>query len=498
MKPLDQLILSPESWRPIEPVTGRSSNRTSERELERIPTHVILGQGRLAVKLWDYSPFGLAFLSAHGPDESQQFRKGDSLKIRFHLGNQNLETECRVENTCIHKGGLRVGLSRKDLLDYPPFHSDEGSLRISDGLKIAGEMTNPLLYGEWCAMNLASVHPGLRLAFTSNDPTLILFSDQEISVDLALPSSAENTYTGRVVAIGRLEDEIQTFLLEPTRMSPGFAAELADVLAGETGASPEILKGLGFPIRFLRDRLDFRYAETMEDYAKVLALRREACLVAGKSISNRPPEAMSFQSDRNSRILCVFQEDKLVATATLNFPGSKKDKLKAESTLGDTGLPDRVPPKTDIVEVHSVGLHPDYRKGDLLLAMVEHIGRAFVLSDRKFLLKVCAERLLPQHRRIGFRTSGAPLIHNGEKAHILLLEKKAVLFGKGLSVSNWLALFGDLASDLLEKGLIEPEPWTGFTTRTKLRLKPLLQEKARFRSGFLFRDFLFDNRKQSQ
>lgn len=497
MKPLDHLILSPESWRPIEPVTGRSSNRTSERELERIPTHVITGQGRLAVKFWDYSPYGLAFLSAHGPDESQHFKKGDSLKIRFQLDSLNLEAECQVENTCIHKGGLRVGLSRKDLPDHPPFLADEAAMRVSEGLKISGEMTNPFLYGEWCAMNLASIHPGLRLAFTSNDPTLIVFLDQEISVDLSLPSSAENTYHGRVVALGRLDDEIQTFLLEPIRMSPGFAAELAGLLAGEPGITPETLKALGFPIRFLRDRLEFRYAETMEDYGKVLALRRDVCLMGGKSIINLPPEAMSSRSDRNSRILCVFQEDKLVATATLNFPGSKKDSLKAESLLDDSGFSDRVPPKSDIVEVHSVGLHPDYRKGDLLLAMVEHIGRAFVLSDRKYLLKVCADRLLPQHRRIGFRTSGTPFIHNGEKAHILLLEKKAVLFGKGLSVPNWLALFGDLASDLLDKGLVEPERWTGFSTRAKLKLKPLLQEKARLDSGTLFRDFLFDNRKQS-
>ena len=66
VKPLDLLYLAPESWRPMEASSGRASNRTSERELDRIPIRARCVGMEAPVRLWDYSPFGFAILAAPG------------------------------------------------------------------------------------------------------------------------------------------------------------------------------------------------------------------------------------------------------------------------------------------------------------------------------------------------------------------------------------------------------------------------------------------------
>ena len=471
MKPLELVLLAPESWRPVESSTGRGSNRTSERELDRMPAAMLIGGRSQPVRLRDYSPFGFTALPV-GPEAQSECRPGMDVRLRLDIGGFRADCGCRVENASVFKGQARVGLSRRDLASALPEAAD--ALRVGDSLILWGEIRNPFLYGEWCALRLVAIRPGMQLVFTSVDPTLCLFPGMELDVELGVPSSGDNGYRGKVAALARTQGDTLAMVLEPVRFTARLAGELAELLASDCGASPEDLKALGFPVRFLRDSLHFRHAQGEADRERVEAFRRTAGREpAGIFAAPGPSSARPASGDR---IFCAFHQDVLVATASLAFPEAGASRLAA---------PDgRVP--ESCMEILDIAAHPDYRRGDLWLSLVERISRLFLLSDRKRLLRACDDRLLPLYRRLGFRRLGKA--RGG--GHLVALDRSAILAGRGVALSSWLVLYGDLVQDFLDKRLYEPPPWRSLALRAKLRLKPWIRARMTVRAERLFRQCL--------
>jgi hypothetical protein len=469
----------------MEPVSGRASNRTSDRELERITARLQTKGSDAPVKLWDYSPFGFAFIYLHTPDHPLCVKVGDAVRVNLSLGVEKIEADCIVENTCLFKGNLRIGLSRRDLhapLDLPPGNKIE----LADPAKITADVQNPLLYGEWCSVSLSAVCQGLRLAFVSKDPSLILFKGQKLSVELGLPTSGDNVYHGRIADLGRHGEDGVAFLLEPTSLSSKLANELAELLGFETGATADSLKSLGFPTRFFRDRLDFRFVENMEEYGKVVNLRRNDCVEAGR----RAPEASAKGPDRRSRILCGYHDETLVAAANLSFPDSDRVVLKSQALFPGGQIPCRIPEKTDLIEMDEVCLHRDYQRADLFYALLERVARAFVLSDRDHLLILVDDGLVPLYRKAGFTDAGAHCEVLGRRHRLLRFDKAAILTGRHMGFFAWCHLFGDLVQDLLSMGMLDLSPLQLWKAKLKLRAKPLAQRFIAGRMESLFKKFL--------
>lgn len=476
----------------METFSGRTSNRTSERELERIPAIARAGASEFPVKLWDYSPFGFAVTTPLDHPAGNRVKPGDPVRLSFDLGQGWLETLCKVENAQQFRGNRRLGLSRIDSTTTPDFLDAPEALHIDPAAAILGEIPNPILYGEWCPSRLRAIHPGLRFVLTSDDSTLILMPGQEIRVDLALPSTSENTYRGRVHSLGRTQEGSLAFLLEPVKISSGLEAVLGEYLAFAAKANPEDLRSLGFPIRFMRDRLDFRFAESREDLEKVQALRRDGYLETGKSAQPASEGAQTSLVKGAHRILCAFHEEILVATATLAFPSQGAPLARAWGPSGSVGLPPGLPPMEDLMEVHGVSVHRDYRRGDLLKALIEHIARVFVLSGRKHILKSCDPEALRHYRRMGFHETAK---QDGSDFRLVLMDREAITRGRGIFTPAWLSLFGNVVKDLLDKQLLEPGAWTRMSILARLRLKPWIPDSVQARSERIFGDLLMEKRK---
>jgi hypothetical protein len=474
VKPLQLIMLAPESWRPIEPSAGRSSNRTSERELEQIPARIRLGDAVIAVRLWDYSPFGFSLLLPQTA-QADGLRIGTSASVELEMGDQQAAFGCRVENVGQFKGQIRLGLSRTDL--EAGAADSRAGLSVGDALILWGETRNPLLYGEWCALRLESVRPGMRMVFTSSDPTLLTFVGQEMVVELGVPTSGDAAFRGRVVGLSRLPGERVTLTLDPVRISSRLASELGELLAMESGASPSELKALGFPVTFLRDRLLFRHAEGDEDLARVAELRklssREPSLDGGADARRHP---LPLRPGPEMRLLCAFHEETLVAALLLGFPKAGK------TCLGyPAGESDRRP----AMEVLDIATHPDYRRGDLWLSLVERTSRIFLLSGRASLKRVCGDRLLPLYRKMGF----AETVRDGGgegPSRLLVLDRSTVLHGRGIGTPAWATLYGDLIEDFLDKGLLELPAWQALRLRVLLTCKRWFQSRAAARAERMF------------
>lgn len=491
MKSLDLLILAPESWRPMEPVSGRASNRISERELERIPATMTAHGSEAPVKLWDYSPFGFAFIYLHVPDHPLCVKVGDAVRVSLTLGPDKVEADCVVENTSLFKGNLRIGVSRRDV-KAPLQLPRENAITIGDEVEIGAEVQNPLLYEEWCAVSLTTVCPGLRLAFVSRDPSLALFPGQLVSVELGLPTSGDNIYHGRISAIGRDGEDGTAFLLEPIGISSKLANELAELLGCEAGATAESLRTLGFPTRFFRERLDFRFGEIPEDFARANELRRNDCVNAGRRFDAEE----TAKPDRRARLLCAYHDDALVAAVKLVFPDSDRALLNAQRAFPGEQIPCRLPEKTDLIEMSEVCLHRDYNRADLFYAVLERVARVFALSDRAHLVALVDEGLAPLYRKAGFTDAGAGCETQGRRHRLLRLAKASALSGRHLGFFAWCHLYGDMAEDLLTRGLIAPTPFRRWVMNLKLRAKPWARRLIADRMENLFKRFLEGQNKK--
>jgi hypothetical protein len=486
MKSLDRVLLAPESWRPEEPSSGRESNRTCERELERTPACLVIDSREYPVRLWDYSPFGFSCLYPQALQPSApSLAKGDPARICLDIGSGWRHADCVVENTGMFKGQLRVGLRRTDWDEKLPEASE--SLNIGDSLILWGETPNPLLFGEWCSLRLVAVRPGLRLVFTSADPSLVIFPGMEMDIELGVPTSGDNTYRGRVKSIVRNRSESITLLLEPIRVSAKLAGELGELLAMESGASPDDLRLLGLPVAFLRERLVFRYAEATEDMERVLSLRalsaESADGIASLSNAAGPPG----RPDRTIRILCAYHEETLVAAATLGFPSSRKDRLHAEAGLRHEDIGSWCPGRESLMEIIDVSTHPHYRRGDLWLALAERIARIFLLSDRERMVRSCEHRLVPLYERIGFRRKGAPVDAGSRKRQMVSMDRKAILRAKGVGLRVWLTLYSDLVADVVRKDLVELSAWEWLRLRARMAWRPWLRSRNEARAEQMFR-----------
>jgi hypothetical protein len=491
LKTLDLSILPAEAWRPVEPVTGRSSNRISEREFERIPARLCLstdGPGDQGVQpekaegvpvaMWDFSLFGFALLRDHVKTASLQLKEGDRVRLSVDFGDGWVGSDCVVRNLSIVKGRQRIGLARLDLTRASGPAARLGipqgeCIRLADTLDIRAEAVNPIFFGEWSDLRLAGLQPGLKLDFITRDAALPLFKGQRLDVHLILPTSGDNRYRGEITALERIPGGSVRIRMNPVSLSHGLATDLAESLACDAGFNPDMLKRFGFPTRFFRNRITFRFVESMEDYEKVLTLRRNAYVEVGKRDAETAPEEMSIAWDKTSRILCAYHDDLLVASAAMTFPRSESETLRSETAFPGNRFPGDPPPKSELLEVNSLCTHKDFRRGDLLHAVFEQIARIFILSDRKYIMNLSDANLLPMYLGIGFKDQRETGTFLGRPHHLIKVSRDTVLKSEGLNLLRWSVLYGDLMEDVLAKRMLPMSAWERLALKARLAVKPL-------------------------
>ena len=466
MKALDTRALPPEAWRPVEPAAGRSSNRVSEREFEKIQVSLAWSNGsEYPVKLWDFSMHGFAVLLK--PDRNGKVipQVGSAARLKIDLGTGPLYSDCLIKNVSGFKGLTRIGLARRDLArrskDYGEVGVPEGEfIRIPESLAVRAEAENPIFFGETAPLILVGAKPGFRLEFLCRDPALPLFLGQTLRLGLVLPSSGTTTFTGRIHSLEFAPGAALKARLEPLTVDPGLANDLSELLAGEAGILPETLRRFGFPTRIFRNRVSFRFVESMAEYAEVLALRRNAYVDSGKRPLDTAPEDMSISWDKSSRILCAYHEGVLVASAAMTFPESEDTPLRSETAFPGNRFPGNPPSKRETLEFNSLCTHKDYRKGDLLRALFEQMARIFILSDRKYVMNLADDNLLPMYMGIGFKDQHETGRFLGIPHHLIKGSRETVLGAKGMGWLRWNLCYGDVMRDLVSKGMVSLD-WTG-------------------------------------
>jgi hypothetical protein len=268
---------------------------------------------------------------------------------------------------------------------------------------------------------------------------------------------------------------------------------LCDYLLFTQFWTPARLRQAGFLSKQVRGHLRFSSVRTMEDYAEVLHLRRDAYVGAGKRPPGTRPEHMSTALDGRSRILMARHHGKLVGTLTFAFPADEETVLDSQAGFPGGKYPVPLPPKMNLIEVSRLCIDESYRGTDLLVGMFEHGLKHFLMSDRHWLITSATDELLPMYLRIGFVKLKASYRHpllNHQEHHLIIAHRSAFLWGFGLGLFAWNSLFGDLIAHMLRRDLIAVPGWTRVVIRAKLLLRPLARRLVDAKARRAFRSHL--------
>jgi hypothetical protein len=475
---LDLGKLPHDAWRPSELPGQRRVPRTTEREIEMIPAWMRSSKSPewVRVRLWDYSVKGFGILYNSNSGHSAFSTPGELVELKMEGSHWNVGTigkgilvPCRLENCARLEKGMRIGLSRLDLSGNTgdaenAFPKD----CLYDGIRpLSAKIRNPILYNEWAEARLIGIGPQAAFIFESSDPSLLLFQGSRLTVDLEVPMDSKGTFSGILTSIREGDEGNMIFAINGGETSFELSNAVGEHFVQAEICKPSHLAELGIRMKRFKDQFRFRFISTQEEYQNILNLRQTAYVNAGKVAPEAAVDPIATEFDSRSRLLTAFHNDILVASVALSFGGAEGAPLRSQGCFPDSTYPVPVPDKETVVEVHSLCTDFDYRGGDLIQGMFEHIARSILFTDRQWLLTFTTSKLWPLYRRIGFKKTGASVAMKdmgGLEHHMILMHRNSLVSGLRMTPFAWNYFFGQMVRDLLSKGVLR----LGFLQKTRV------------------------------
>jgi hypothetical protein len=418
---------------------------------------------------------------------------GDEVEIRIQIRARHTFTVwCQVRNVAPWREGFRIGLRRLDVAFPQAVRDDKRGnprLVLSPAVALKGRIRHPFLFGRECPLIVTDINKDLGLSLVSPDPTILLFEGMEIEIGFELAALRHSPMTARVTWVSALSEDEVRFGVECLTVDLRLHNAICDHLLYTQQWTPARLREAGFHGKQIKSHLRFTTVKTMEDYADVLYLRRDAYVGVGKRPEGTRPEKMSSPLDGKSRILMARHHGRLVGTMTYTFPASEETVLDTQAGFPGARYPVALPPKANLIEVARLCIDENYRGTDLLVGMFEHGLKHFLMSDRHWLITSATDELWPMYRKIGFTRLKAsyrhPLLNNLDH-HLIIAHRSAFLWGFGIDILVWNSVFADLIRYLMERKLVAIPGWMRPVIRIKLLFRPLarLLTDAKAKSAF--------------
>jgi hypothetical protein len=501
------------------PGEQRAMERVSQRELGGATASLRLPGGEwIPVHLSDFSSIGFGVMyspqmplgsepiltrnteDTAAPEQAGPGKKsllmlaeGDEVEMGIRIrAHQEFFVWCSVKNAGPWKDGIKLGLRRLDV-NFPEAVDVERRsafrLSLSPTLALKARIRHPFLYGHWCPLVTSDVNRDLGFSFLSDDSSILLFEGMELSLHFEIAAFRQTPMKVRVAWVHATRSDEVRFGVRCLEMDFPLHNAICDYMLFSQFWSPARLRQAGFQPRHVRAHLRFGTVKTMDDYAEVLYLRRDAYVGAGKRPEGTKPEQMSSPLDGRSRILMAHHHGKVVGSMTFTFPAFEDTVLDTQSGFPGAKYPVQMPPKANLIEVARLCIDEEYRGTDLLQGMFEHGLKHFLISDRHWLVTSATDELLPIYERIGFVRTKASYKHplfNLKEHHLILAHRNSFLWGLGINLFVWNSVFGDLVRYLVERKLVDVPGWMRAVIRVKLLFRPLAR---RFTDGKAKRAF---------
>ncbi len=453
--------LPQDCWRPFEVLGGRKSDRITEREIDKVPAKIrsLKYPNWTPVRLWDYSPTGFGILFSYQKGYTFSAINGESIELCLEISqSEKVQATCMVTNLTVTEKGLRIGLCRKlNVLSNVESALADKSLIPHSEFPLVVKIANPIIYREWCYGHVEALGKGPEIIFSSDDPSLLVIPGMKFSLHLDLPTFDITPCIGIVSEVFVTANGNLYFKVNQLMMSRALCNSMGEYFLQTENWSPAALNACGFWVSELCELIKFGFVSSMEQYAEVLTLRRNAYVAVGKKNPFSEVEDSALELDAHSRILTVYHKKQLIASIVLNFPNSANSSLRSEGEFPEKKYPVPLPPREQMIEVFSLCTHRDYRQADLLTAFFINLSKIFLLSDRHWVITFVTDELMPLYEKIGFTKTGAamPIASlNNQIHHLIILSREDLIIGKNMSLIAWCLTHGNVVQEMVIRNLI--------------------------------------------
>lgn len=244
-----------------------------------------------------------------------------------------------------------------------------------------------------------------------------------------------------------------------------------------SSASPADITNSGFKISSVALGTEFYFLKTHADYQKVLELRKLVHIRDGNISPSITSEDMGDLNDSRSRIIVGKINGEVVATARLRYNESDAP-LEHEAHME---WPPEFPRRDQIVEISRAATHPEYRQGDLFVALWKYMTTYALQKQRPYILIGSTEPLISFYEKCGFRKTGHS---HGEKIwkikqYLMLCNLHEAVMGKNTHPLYWNQLYEPIANRAIEAGILSPNEMDNIRMSAFRKLRWLA--KLRFR-----------------
>ncbi len=427
-------------------IEARLGKRVDIRENDGVTAEILHGGTFVPVRVWDLTTSGACVVTR----ESLNFKMGDSVQMRIcFLTGQMVTSDYRICWVKDRASGQKVGL--KMLADQggerPLPEAQDNMLRLTSSYPISGYIYNHVNYQERSIFRLVAISAG-KIILDVLDREHLFFPQQTIELHFSLQTSSSETLFGKIARVLQVKRDSVRLLIEVPGevLSKRLERDIINHLILDPGLNMEKIRNAGFKIRNIASGFRFRFVRTQEEYEQVLKLRFAAYEAAGKLPEGATLHTVIAPLDRISRILIALHGDNVVASVAMSFPETEDVILDTEKPLKG-GYQGKVPQKTEMIEIARLCTAPEYRGGDLLLRMFEHIYRIFATSGRRYLISSTDKKLWPIYKNLGFKKVGLSYPHPylaGMIHEVILIDLTVPVTGASIGLLRWHYLYSKM------------------------------------------------------
>ncbi|MCB0379129.1 MAG: PilZ domain-containing protein [Bdellovibrionales bacterium] len=331
----------------------------------------------------------------------------------------------------------------------------EDYIKISKNLPIIGYLYKDHFYFEKTIFSLTKVsHSFIEVQLYDSD--VIIYPGLDIELLLSLQTANSEKLVAKVESV--LPGDQNKMVIQASIIDWGkhIESNIINHLMQNPEVTMEDLRKCGFKVMSVSNNFKFRYVKTHGQYLKVLELRHKAYVNANKVSKDKTIEEMAAPLDYKSRILCAFHGNKLIASAAVSFPDNDTI-LDTERGVGKE-IRRILPDKSLCVEISRLCTDPNYRRGDLLVRVFEHIYRIFASSGKKYIITSTDKKLWPIYKGLGFKKTGLEYDHpylDNLKHYIIKIEVEKGTLASDISFARWNYLYRDMTLHMLKTGEIK-------------------------------------------
>lgn len=273
---------------------------------------------------------------------------------------------------------------------------------------------------------------GAKLRIGSNNINII--PGLKLNLKIQIPGEGSFGVDVQIVSIKSSEEfsllEVGTLWMDP---SSDFITAISDYLFSTCQYPLRALAEAGLIPLDSYKGLIVTSPSSRDEWTQLLNLRLMAYHQVGKFGNITKSEEMLDQFDAFSRQLICKAKDKIVGSVRIVFVN--KDKEKCEHHLLGIKVPDWLWEK-GFVEISRLCTHSDYRSGDILPLLVQHMGRVIYQAGYRYLLSNCNDNMWPVYRAFGWKKTGVRFGAFGTNdCNLLTMDLYRVLQGND---STWL------------------------------------------------------------